>query len=64
MGYRTSQEAQRDISYFLMHRYNCIRPHQFNGGLAPARAKEKLTSCTGLVDHYIPLEEEIAHPIP
>ncbi|QAX87664.1 IS3 family transposase [Pseudomonas sp. DTU12.3] len=51
-GYRTAQEAQRDISQFLMHRYNWIRPHQFNGGLAPARAEENLTSCPGLVDHY------------
>ncbi len=51
-GYRTAQEAQRDISQFLMHRYNWIRPHQFNGGLAPARAEKNLTSCPGLVDHY------------
>ncbi|AZE52999.1 Transposase InsO for insertion sequence element IS911 [Pseudomonas synxantha] len=25
-----------------MHRYNWIRPHQFNGGLAPAQAEEKI----------------------
>ena len=31
MSYRTAQEAQREISHFLMHRYNWIRPHQFNG---------------------------------
>lgn len=42
LGYRTAQEAQRDISLFLMHRYNWSRSHQFNGGLAPARAEEKL----------------------
>ncbi|MDR8362774.1 IS3 family transposase [Pseudomonas sp. JL3] len=47
VGYRTAQEAQRDISYFLMHRYNWIRPHQFNGGLAPARAEEKLNVVSG-----------------
>ncbi|HCG1202201.1 IS3-like element IS222 family transposase [Pseudomonas aeruginosa] len=29
-GYLTAQEAQRDISHYLMHRYNWIRPHQFN----------------------------------
>ncbi|MBB5371323.1 putative transposase [Janthinobacterium sp. K2Li3] len=29
-GYMTAREAQRDISYYLMHRYNSIRPHQFN----------------------------------
>ena len=41
-GYRAAQEALRDISHFLMHRYNRVRPHQFNGGLAPVRAEEKL----------------------
>lgn len=51
-GYRTNQEAQRDISHFLMHRYNWIRPHQFNGGLAPVRPRKNLTSCPGSVDHY------------
>ena len=48
VGYRTAQEAQRDISHFLMHRYNWIRPHQFNGGLAPARAEEKLNIVSGI----------------
>jgi putative transposase len=47
-GYRTTQEAQRDISHFLMHRYNWVRPHQFNGGLAPARAEEKLNVVSGI----------------
>jgi transposase InsO family protein len=32
-GYLTAQEAQRDISHYLMHRYNWTRPHQLNGGL-------------------------------
>src|SRR5450830_471973 len=48
LGYRTAQEAQRDISHFLMHRYNWIRPHQFNGGLTPARAEEKLNVVSGI----------------
>ncbi|WP_095964940.1 IS3 family transposase [Pseudomonas sp. ACN5] len=48
LGYRTAQEAQRDISHFLMHRYNWVRPHQFNGGLAPARAEEKLNVVSGI----------------
>jgi putative transposase len=52
LGYRTAQEAQRDISYFLMHRYNWIRPHQFNGGWRQLGPKKNLTSCPGLVDHY------------
>ncbi|MBK5010098.1 transposase [Pseudomonas sp. S60] len=36
------QQAQRDISLYLMDHYNWIRPHQFNHGLAPAKAEEKL----------------------
>ncbi|MFH7346428.1 integrase core domain-containing protein [Pseudomonas syringae pv. tagetis] len=36
LGYRTAQNVQCDISHFFEHRYNWIRPHQFNGGLAPA----------------------------
>ncbi|MFJ3368102.1 IS3 family transposase [Pseudomonas sp. NPDC086251] len=48
LGYRTAQEARRDISHFLMHRYNWIRPHQFNGGLVPARAEEKLNVVSGI----------------
>ena len=47
------QQAQRDISHYLMHRYNWIRPHTLNGGLAPAQAEKNLKSCPGLVDHYI-----------
>ena len=55
VGYMTAQKAHRDISHYLMHRYNrynWIRPHQFNGGLPPAQAEKNLTSCPGLVDHY------------
>jgi hypothetical protein len=37
-----AQQAQRDISHYLMHWYSWIRPHQFNHGLAPAVAEEKL----------------------
>ncbi|KPY49323.1 ISPsy24, transposase orfB [Pseudomonas savastanoi pv. nerii] len=37
VGYTTAQGAQRDISHYLMHRYNWIRPHQYKGGLAPAQ---------------------------
>ncbi|KOP54303.1 transposase [Pseudomonas coronafaciens pv. porri] len=48
MGYTTVQQAQRDISHFLMHRYNWIRPHQFNGGLPPAQAEKKLNVVSGI----------------
>ncbi|MCC0137984.1 hypothetical protein LJG74_27065, partial [Pseudomonas aeruginosa] len=44
----TAQEAQRDISHYLMHRYNWIRPHQFNDGLPPAVAEEKLNPLSGM----------------
>ncbi|HHQ2576939.1 TPA: IS3-like element IS222 family transposase [Pseudomonas aeruginosa] len=47
-SYLTAQEAQRDISHYLMHRYNWIRPHQFNDGLPPAVAEEKLNPLSGM----------------
>ncbi|MDF5866773.1 IS3-like element IS222 family transposase [Pseudomonas aeruginosa] len=47
-GYLTAQEAQRDINHYLMHRYNWIRPHQFNDGLPPAVAEEKLNPLSGM----------------
>jgi putative transposase len=46
-GYLTAQEAQRDISHYLVHRYKWIRPHQFNDGLPPAVAGEKLNHLSG-----------------
>ena len=39
LGYLTKQKALKDISYYLMGYYNWIRPHSFNGGLAPAKAE-------------------------
>ncbi|NKI72811.1 IS3 family transposase [Collimonas pratensis] len=48
MGYMTAQQAHRDISHYLMQRYNWIRPHQFNDGLAPAVAEEKLNAVSGI----------------
>ncbi|QBF28495.1 IS3 family transposase [Pseudomonas tructae] len=47
-GYLTGQQAQRDISRYLMNHYNWIRPHQFNDGLAPAKAEEKLKTVSGM----------------
>ena len=41
-GCLTGQQAQRDIGQYLMSHYNWIRPHQFNDGLAAAKAEEKL----------------------
>lgn len=48
LGYMSVQEARRDISHYLMHRYNWVRPHQFNEGLAPAVAEEKLSAVSGM----------------
>lgn len=47
-GYMTGQHAQRDISQYLMHHYNWIRPHQFNDGLAPAKTEENLKTVSGI----------------
>lgn len=42
VGYMSATLAQQDIGRFLMERYNWRRPHQFNEGLAPAVAEEKI----------------------
>lgn len=44
----TIQEAQWDISHYLMQRYNWIRPHQFNRGLPSAVAEEKPIPLSGM----------------
>ncbi|WIO74194.1 IS3 family transposase [Porticoccaceae bacterium LTM1] len=46
-GYRSFGEAKRDISYYLMSYYNCQRPHQYNGGIPPVMAEEKLNLLSG-----------------
>lgn len=48
VGYMTAQEAHRDISHYLMHWYNWIRPHQFNNGLASTHAEKKLNVVSGI----------------
>jgi putative transposase len=48
VGYMSVQQAQKDISHYLMHRYNWIRPHTFNGGLTPAQAEKKLNVVSGV----------------
>lgn len=48
IGYMTGHQAQRDISQYLMHHYNWIRPRQFNDGLAPAKTEEKLKTVSGM----------------
>ncbi|CDI95334.1 ISPsy24 transposase OrfB [Pseudomonas aeruginosa PA38182] len=46
-GYLTAQEAQRDISHYLMHRYNWIRPHQFNDGFCNSSFNSRNSSPIG-----------------
>ncbi|MBM4206036.1 MAG: DDE-type integrase/transposase/recombinase, partial [Gammaproteobacteria bacterium] len=46
-GYVNAEIAQKDISHFLMHYYNWLRPHQFNDGISPAVAEEKLNTVSG-----------------
>ncbi|WP_447595618.1 IS3 family transposase [Aquipseudomonas campi] len=48
VGYMSAALAQQDIGRFLMQRYNWQRPHQFNGGLPPAVAEEKLNAVSGI----------------
>nr|WP_150777104.1 IS3 family transposase [Pseudomonas fluorescens] len=48
VGYMSATLAQQDIGRFLMQRYNWQRPHQFNSGLAPAVAEEKLNAVSGI----------------
>jgi len=47
-GYRTAGEAQHDISFYLMERYNWQRPHQYNQGQPPSVAEEKLNLLSGI----------------
>lgn len=48
VGYMSAALAQQDIGRFLMLRYNWQRPHQFNEGLPPAVAEEKLNAVSGI----------------
>jgi len=47
VGYMNAALAKQDIVRFLMERYNWLRPHQFNEGLAPDAAEEKLNAVFG-----------------
>jgi len=48
VGYMSGALAQQDIGRFLIEQYNWPPPHQFNEGLAPAVAEEKLNSVSGI----------------
>jgi putative transposase len=46
-GYMNLREAKRDISYYLMDYYNWRRPHQYNDGIAPAKAEDRPNQVSG-----------------
>ncbi len=46
-GYKSAEEAQRDISSYLMDYYNWRRPHQHNDGMAPAEAESRPNQVSG-----------------
>lgn len=48
MGNMSVQQSQRDIRYYLIHRYNWILPHQFNGWLTPVKVDKKLNVVSGI----------------
>jgi len=47
-GYTSLIEAKRDIGQYLMGYYNWQRPHQYNGGLPPAKAEENPKLLSGI----------------
>jgi putative transposase len=48
IGYPSLVEAKRDIGDYLMGYYNWQRPHQYNGGVAPAESEKKLKLLSGI----------------
>ena len=47
-GYHSINEAEQDISSYLMNYYNWQRPHSFNDGLSPAKVEENLNLMSGI----------------
>jgi putative transposase len=48
IGYPSLVEGKRDIGNYLMDSYNWQRPHQYNGGLAPAESEKELKLLSGI----------------
>lgn len=46
-GYRSLNEARKDVGEYLMGYYNRQRPHAFNVGMSPVRAEENLKILSG-----------------
>jgi len=47
LDYLSFEQAQRDISAYLMRHNNYERPHQRGQGLSPIAAEEKLNLLSG-----------------
>ena len=47
-GYRTRNEAEQDIDYYLMSYFNWQRPHSYNEGLSPGKAEKLLKTKSGI----------------
>ena len=48
LGYRSIEEAKLDVGLYLMEYYNQIRPHQFNDGISPCEAEQKLKTVSNI----------------
>lgn len=48
LGYHSIEEAKLDIGLYLMKYYNQIRPHQFNDGISPCEAEQKLKTMSNI----------------
>lgn len=48
LGYHSIEEAKLDIGLYLMEYYNRIRPHQFNNGISPFAAEQKLKTVSNI----------------
>ncbi|MNM62082.1 Integrase core domain protein [compost metagenome] len=48
----TGQQAQRDISQYLMEHYNCVRPINSSMGQRRRKLKNNSELCPVSVDHY------------
>tara|TARA_R110002073_G_scaffold299158_1_gene466054 strand:+ start:218 stop:412 length:195 start_codon:yes stop_codon:yes gene_type:complete len=48
MGYRTQEEAERDIGHYLITYFNWQRRHSYNGGLPLGKAEKLLKTMSGI----------------
>ncbi len=48
LGYRSTNEARKDIGLYLVDYYNRLRPHTANKGLSPVAAEQKLNLLSGI----------------